>query len=169
MSSNIVFLRSLYFFIIGFFFYKFIQLFDTLFVCRNQQIKLFLLFQEKLMIYWKIVLQLLYFFMLVKSFALQFLDLGILLCQLLIQAFYELSLLRGVIYSILRLRFMIYMNILLFIFFLFLFSKKFSDLLITLLDRVMELFLLEFRSLDLSFSILKVFRLLLYIFYIVID
>ena len=119
------------------------------------------------MIYWKIVLQLLYFFMLVKSFALQFLDLGILLCQLLIQALYELSLLRGVIYSILRL--IIYMNILLFIFFLFLFSKKFSDLLITLLDRVMELFLLEFRSLDLSISILKVFSLLLYIFYIVID
>ena len=157
MSSNIVFLRSLYFFIIGFFFYKFIQLFDTLFVCCNQQIKLFLLFQEKLMVYRKIVLQLLYFFMLLKSFALQFLDLGILLCQLLIQALYELSLLRGVILSILRFRFMIYMNILLFIFLLFLFSKKFSDLLITLLDRVNELFLLEFRSLDLSFSILKVF------------
>ena len=121
------------------------------------------------MVYRKIVLQLLYFFMLVKSFALQFLDLSILLCQLLIQALYELSLLRGVIYNILRLRFMIYMNILLFIFFLFLFSKKFSDLLITLLDRVVELFLLEFRSLDLSISILKVFSLLLYIFYIVID
>lgn len=67
------------------------------------------------------------------------------------------------------LRFMIFMNRLLFIFILFLFSKKFSDLLITLLDRVMELFLLKFRPFDLSFSLLKVFRLLFYIYYIVID
>ena len=107
--------------------------------------------------------------MLLKSFALQLFDLCILRCQLLIQALNELSLLLRIICNLLRLRFMIWLDRLLFIFILFLFSKKFSYLLITLLDRVMELFLLEFRPFDFSFSILKVFRLLFEIFYIVSD